>query len=207
MLQRLGRWRRVKEVFRPALRNKRIVEKFALSEDIESRVEEPTEPPSLPGAGLLKLQAWEGDLLPVPPWVEEFDADLTRGGDDDEITALPPLPTTHFYRPVPPLSAVNRYLEEEMDEPSVEDLADQAMDEAMAVADSPGNRLSTRPPLPAEWLTDNFGPPRETSNGDLEQWVPPTSTMFLPLPDLSSPGTPLPDPSIPDVRPATAWSG
>jgi hypothetical protein len=55
-LQRLSNLQRVKEFFRPGLRKKCIAEEFALSQRIQSHIDDPIEPPSLPGAGLLKFK-------------------------------------------------------------------------------------------------------------------------------------------------------
>ncbi|UPX11952.1 uncharacterized protein EKO05_0002534 [Ascochyta rabiei] len=134
-LPRLGRRQRAKEFFRPGLRKKRVAEEFAIMQLIAPEVEHSAEAPSLPGAGLLELRVREEKPLYISPIEEEFDADVTRAGDDGEITALPSLPG-HRCR----VRACPWRFQEQLDEPSAEDLADYAMDEDEAAYDAPGNR-------------------------------------------------------------------
>lgn len=202
-LRRLGRLQRVKEFFRPALRQKRVLEELAIAEAIDAPTKDLLEQPSLPGAGLLKLQELDERSLPPSPIDNNFDADMTRGGDD-EITALPSLPARvrPFYTPMP----TSRHQDEMgMGRMRVEDLANQAMDEAKAAYDSPGNRTSRRLSLPAEWRQlGNYA--RAVEHDGFEQQVLSATSAFLPLPDLSGPGLPLPDLSVPAARSATTLS-
>jgi hypothetical protein len=66
---------------------------------------------------------------------------MTRGDHDDEITAVPLVPGSQQYRTAPQSPIPNQARDEEDNQRSVEDLAHQ-IDEVLAAADSPGNRLS-----------------------------------------------------------------
>lgn len=175
------------------MRDKRLAEELTIADYIlekpEQRVEPYVESPSLPGAGLQKLK--EQDEKPLPPSpVNETDPNLTRAGDDDEIQALPPLPGHHHEAPAAPSMPAPLPTQDEhenVDGPFLESLADPAMDEALAEADAPGNRSSTRPALPVEWRAEAFSQTMGSSG-----MMQPTSTShtgFLPLPSaVMSPG-------------------
>ncbi|KAJ4357116.1 hypothetical protein N0V95_002772 [Ascochyta clinopodiicola] len=189
VLPRLGRRQRAREFLRPGLRKKRVAEEFAVAQLITPEIEQPVETSSLPGASLLELQARKEKPLPISPIEEGFDADMTRGSDDDdEITALPPLPGYRYQYPAYLSSS-----EEHSDLPSVECLADQAMDDAEAAYDAPGNRSSVRLPLPAEWMATRRESSRAVGMGGSGPPLPPAYAAFTPLPDMSLPGPPLPD--------------
>ena len=148
-LQRLGKSQRVKEFFRPSLRKKRIVEEFALFQRMPSHIDEPVEPPSLPDAGLLKLQEPGKKPLPASPTGTQSGPEMTRGEPDDEITALPPVASSQQFVVIPrvPVSAPEQE-ETEIDNSDGmfgEDLIAQVSNEAVEACDSPGNRTSTPP--------------------------------------------------------------
>lgn len=193
----------MKEFFRPGLRRKRVLEELAIAESIEPATEGPMEVPSLPGAGLLKLQAMEENSLPASPLDNSFVAEMTPGDDDDteEITALPPLPGAggRFHTLIP------AHAHQQVEELSVEDLADQAMEDAEAAYDAPGNRLSARRPVPIGWRFAGEVT-RSADTGGSEQQILTALNDFLPLPDLSGPGLPLPSCLVPNSGPATARS-
>lgn len=188
----------MKEFLRPGLRKKRALEEYDIAQNLQARTDEPTEAPSLPDAGLQML--WDHGNQSMPALlVQQSDDDVALSSDDeDEITALPPLPrcynTMPADHPEPPLSLVQ---EGDSDGPSLEDLADQAMDEALAAADAPGNRSSIRPALPAHWLTTTpTHSPRQLrsvfSDGDLSLVVRDTGFLPLPVAVFSTSSIPLP---------------
>lgn len=163
----------------------------------------------MPGAGLQKLK--EPDEKPLPPSpVDETDQNLTRTGDDDELQALPPLPGHRYKAPAAPSMPAplpTQDEDENVDGPSFESLADQAMDEALAEADAPGNRSSTRPALPVEWRAEAFSQTMGSSN-----MMQPTSASHigsLPLPSavLSPDLGWLPNLSVSTSRLGTARAG
>ena len=208
ILQRLGWRQRMKKFLHPDLRKERVQEEVVLSQRIEPHLEGSVELPSLPGAGLQKLREREKPM-PVSPIQEDFDADLTQGGDDVEITALPPLPGYRYQASDGP-----QVFQERIYEPSIKYLADQAgqaMEEAMAVADVPGNRSSTRLPLTAIWTAEELESPMTVGNGGIEQQaqriqtgqrepIPLPAAVFLPG------ATPLPCFQVLGNKPATARS-
>ncbi|KAJ8107260.1 hypothetical protein OPT61_g8990 [Boeremia exigua] len=187
-LQRLGWRQRVKEVFHPALRKKRALDEFALSQRVHTHMAQPIEPPSLPGTGRERLSAFKEYLESRSP-SDEWDEDVLREDyDDDEITALPRMPG---HRGTQARQESLLPWDEPSNEPFQEEF-DQAMDEAFALADAPGNRSSTRPALPAEWMANVS---RKRAVGSANQHAPVRRTNFLPLPSaVSLPGSvPLPD--------------
>lgn len=193
VLKRLGWQQRFKELLRPDLRKKRALEEFAISQHILVHVENPIEPPSLPGAGLHLLREREDKSPPTTP-IDESDVELTRGDDEDDMTALPPMPDRKHSPSVSCRTSWSLSMNEEdnADQFSVDDLADEAMDEALAVADAPGNRSSIRPTLPAEWIMDWPSTPKSTraAAGPITEQQTPmkqtgrlhlSSTMYSPM--------------------------
>ena len=148
------------------MRKKRIAEDFALCQRIQSHIDDPVEPPSLPGTGLLEPEEREEKPLAAPPTQDEWDLDMTLGDHDDEISALPLVPGSQQHHTAPQAPIPNQAQDEEDNQPSVQDLADQ-IDEVPLAAHSAGNRLSIRPPLRKEWRTDILEASKaESSDGE-----------------------------------------
>jgi hypothetical protein len=177
---RMG-WRlKLREKFSKSSRNKRLTEEWrkvqAIAGQPEQPAEEVDEPPSLPGAGLTRLK--EQDEKPLPPSpVDETDPNLTRGDNDDGILALPPMPGHHRRTSAVSSEDFEFPIRLQRDEePSLEDLMDDALD----AADAPGNRSSIRSPLPPQWRATEFS--RTMSSRGIRQQEASRSTEFLPLP-------------------------
>lgn len=185
------------------MRNKRIAEEFAAAERLTPNDEEPTEQPLFPKKGVLMLKERQDRLLPAKPIGEELDVDMTQK-DDEEITVRPRLfdIQQHCYGPRVAVDA--QVHEKQADEQSVDDLTAKVTEEAIAAADSPGNRRSPRLPLPAEWIANKPEPSKAVGSSAVQTASAPYYMTFLILPDLSSPGLPLPNLSMPGVRPAKA---
>lgn len=206
ILPRLGKWQRTKEFFRPGLRNRRIAEEFAAAERLTPNEGEHAEQPLLPGNNLLILKEREERLRHAKPIGEEFDVDMMQEDDDDEITTLQRPLDTEQCRYGLRVAADTQVHEEKIDEQSLDDLVDKAMEEAIAAADSPGNRRPPRLPLPAEWIANKPESSKAADSSTVQPASAPYYMTFLFLPDLSSPGLPLPNLSIPGVGPAKARS-
>ena len=203
ILQRLGKSQRVKEFFRPSHRKKRIGEEFVLFQRMPSHIDEPVEPPLLPGAGLLKLQESEEKPLPASPAGTHLGAEMTRDGLDNETTALPPVASSQQVVAIPrvPVSALEQE-ETEIDNSDVmfgEGLVAQVSEEAVEAWDSPGNRMSTRPGISLKWRPDKLEALRAASNGEQLPAIVTTPVTipkkFFPVPNAwSEPGAiPIPN--------------
>ena len=171
---------KLKEKLCPWLRDKRLAREAALAAAVPETpvqpAEEPVEPAFLPGARLQNLKEQDEESVPPLP-VDEMDVNMTRGDYDDLISALPPMPG--HQRQVSAVSSVDfDFLidQQRNDDPSLEDL----MDDALHAADAPGNRCSVRSPLPAAWRTAEFS--RMISSSHLTQQETSRSAELLPLP-------------------------
>lgn len=166
-LQRLSLGKRVRGLLRPERRRKRAVQESGIAQRHQEHMNAPTEPRILSSDE-------EGEEKPLPS---------SHIHDIEEITALPPMPGQHRTMPARRLGLLPSPApsQDGMEESSLEDLTDQALDDALAAADSPGNRNSTRPALPAEWMID-LPRPLRTAMSDSSLRVSSRQAGLVPLP-------------------------